>query len=66
MDDLRANLVIHRDDVKATVRALDAVLGVLVVVADAAVSEQLALVVLVGEVLGTEHVEVLRTEARIK
>lgn len=58
VDEVRADLVVHRDDVKAPVRAFHGVLTVLVVVVDTAVSKQVSLVVLVSEVL--------RTEARVE
>ena len=59
MYELRANLVIHWNDVQAAIRAFHRILSVLRVVVDASVCEQLALVVGISELLRTEHIQLL-------
>ena len=66
MDILRAVLVVERYEVQTAIGAFHSVLSVLCVVVDAAMSEQIALVVGISELLCAEHIEVLRAQARVK
>ena len=66
MDELRANLVIHRYDVQTAIRAFHGVLSVLRVIVDASMSEQIALIVGIRELLCTEHIQILCTKAWVE
>ena len=66
MDELRIRLVVERYDVETVVRTFDGELVELVVVNETCVRSLEGIIVLVGEVLRAEHVEILGAQARVK
>ena len=66
MDELAVHLVVEGNDGQATIAAFHRGLVILVVVHDAAVREQVGLVVLVGEVLRAVHDQILGPQSRVE
>ena len=66
VDELRISLVVERDDVQTVVGTFYCELVELVVVNETCVRSLVGIIVLVGEVLRAEHVEILGAQARVK